>query len=528
MFDTPVLPRLETILAEVKSGDLLIPDFQRDFVWDDDRRLNLLDSIAKGLPIGSLLVWRTSPRDLETYPSLGGVTLPRSTEGRDKVNYLIDGHQRISTLFGALYPGARSNEKEERKWLLYYALGDSTRPAFRLPPRQAPPDTWLPLNFLLDGDRLFEFTKELREKGLKDQAKEAERLANLFKDYIIPIVPLVSEDLDVATDAFVRINSQGMKMSESHMLRALTYRKNTDTDKSFEDILARLEPLGWKDLEKQVLVNALKAMLGLALYGSGVRDLNSRLQEDPKALVRLSTAVYDAVKFLCSIGVNGPKALPYAYQLVTLAALAERNHTWLKEEKNRTTLRHWFWRSTYTEYFTGASGSQIREGIEQLENTLKAGTALVKPPTDRIQPLRRYRTSTVRTMAFLLFMAHLPKDISARERRLEQLGLDPSQTTPRFFPKFPAGNPANHVIAAPHELRELREAIKDQRLTDDNTSEWAIPLEALRKLPDEQAFLTARRAWLDEQECLFVKEFGLELERGTGEMSQEILDMEPD
>jgi len=103
MFDTPVLPRLETILAEVKSGDLVIPEFQRPFVWDDDRRLNLMDSIVRGMPIGSLLVWRTNNRELRTYERIGGVRLAGPLEGNQKVNYLIDGHQRISTLFGALY-----------------------------------------------------------------------------------------------------------------------------------------------------------------------------------------------------------------------------------------------------------------------------------------------------------------------------------------------------------------------------------------------------------------------------------------
>src|SRR5437660_1177198 len=95
MFDTPVLPRLATILAEVKSGDLVIPEFQRSFVWDDDRRLSLLDSIAQGMPIGSLLVWRTNRRDLRTYDEIGGVKLAGSRQGGEKVNYLIDGHQRI-------------------------------------------------------------------------------------------------------------------------------------------------------------------------------------------------------------------------------------------------------------------------------------------------------------------------------------------------------------------------------------------------------------------------------------------------
>ena len=74
-------------------------------------------------------------------------------------------------------------------------LGGQERPAFRLAPRRGQPKPhWLPLNILLDGDALFDFTQGLRERGQRDLARQAENLANIFRDYIIPIVPLVTEN----------------------------------------------------------------------------------------------------------------------------------------------------------------------------------------------------------------------------------------------------------------------------------------------------------------------------------------------
>ncbi|RYD72712.1 MAG: DUF262 domain-containing protein [Verrucomicrobiaceae bacterium] len=327
MFDTPVLPRLETILTEVKSGDLVIPEFQRPFVWDDDRRLSLLDSIVMGMPIGSLLVWRTTRRDLRTYDRVGGVRITAPRKGEEKVNYLIDGHQRISTLFGALYSGEReiSDDDDDVRWPLYYELAAETRPAFRVPPgRGTVPPNWLPLNILLDGDKLFDFTQRLRQGGRRDLAKEAERLANIFRDYIIPVVPLVTEELDVVTDAFVRINSQGKGMSEAHMLRALTYLGANDTDRYFNEVRIRLEPLGWGEIDDQILVNVLKSRLGLDVYASSVRGVYSMLKANPAPLKDLADVVEEAVGFLATVGVRGPSALPYAYQLVTLSALSAR------------------------------------------------------------------------------------------------------------------------------------------------------------------------------------------------------------
>ena len=533
MFDTPILPRLATILAEVKSGDLVVPAFQRPFVWDDDRRLSLLDSIAQGMPIGSLLVWRTNRRDLETYPSVGGVRLGGVHRGDEKINYLMDGHQRISTLFGALYAGPRepANAEDDTRWPLYYELGAKDRPAFRVPRGRGPvPDHWLPLDKLLDGDELFEFTQRLRQENRRDLAKEAESLANVFRDYIIPIVPLVTEQLDTVTDAFVRINSQGKGMTEAHMLRALTHLKDIDTDGHFNEVRERLTPFGWATLDDQVLVNILKALLGLDVYAAGVREMQEMLLRDPKPLQSLGDHVVEAVGFLARLGVRGPAALPYAYQLVTLAALAARFPGRLDEDRFRNPLESWFWATTYTEYFTGITGNRIRSGIEDLARDMERETFRLVEQLPPVKVLTQIRMSSVRARAYLLFLAQLPRDPAARRRRQERLASGDARAVPSLFPGAPGTDPANRVIADPSELRDLRDALikgrspfwnidkafaealtRPQNPLVDRSDEFAIPDDAVFALPDERAFLHERGAWLRAQERVFIGACGLRL-----------------
>jgi hypothetical protein len=510
MFDTPVLPRLATILAEVRSGDIVVPRFQRPFVWDDDRRLQLLDSITQGMPIGSLLVWRTSRRVLETYERVGGIRLARARQGDEKVNYLLDGHQRISTLFGALQSGEREppGKDDDTRWPLFYELGAKERPAFRLAPRRgAPPTHWLPLDILLDGDALFDFTQRLRLENKRDLAREAENLANIFRDYIIPIVPLVTEELDTVTDAFVRINSQGKGMTEAHMLRALTHLKTIDTDQRFSEVRARLQAVGWGGLDDQVLVNVLKAMLGLDVYASDVRRVHEMLKTDPKPLDMLASAVEEAVGALSAIGVCGPPALPYAYQLVTLAAIAARFPGRLGEHGGRDNLRRWFWITTYTEHFTGITGSRIRDTIEDLAQKLW-GPPIKAVHMIGIEPAPRFWLPSVRARAFLLFLAQLPGSEAARLQRQQLLGMDDAKSAALLYPKQPSSDPANRVIATPAELREIRAALRSgQSLTPDLADQLGIPGEAAQMLPDHEAFLEARRNWLFRREQAFIESF---------------------
>lgn len=52
--------RVEDLLAEVGRGRIRVPEFQRLFRWERDNARELLDSIYRGYPIGTLLLWETS------------------------------------------------------------------------------------------------------------------------------------------------------------------------------------------------------------------------------------------------------------------------------------------------------------------------------------------------------------------------------------------------------------------------------------------------------------------------------------
>lgn len=94
----PQVIDLPKLLADVASGHIQVPRFQRPFVWEDERRVELLRSLRAGIPIGSLLVWRTSQSRLPSFDAIAGVKIPRPEKGQT-ISYLLDGHQRLTTLF---------------------------------------------------------------------------------------------------------------------------------------------------------------------------------------------------------------------------------------------------------------------------------------------------------------------------------------------------------------------------------------------------------------------------------------------
>lgn len=555
LFETPQVPRLPTLLAEVRSGAILIPSFQRPFEWDDDRRLDLLDSVDKEMPIGAILIWRTREHRLSCLKTLGAFGLPGEPGPQVPRAYLLDGHQRLATLYAALNwtENCEALRAAGVRWPVWYDLAAESgqRPFRFLPLNREPPSTWLPMYALLEPKRLYEQQKRLLDAGLEHESQRAELLANRFKDYQIPLVPLISEDLRLVTDSFVRVNSGGKRMNETHMIRALAYADGCDVEGKIGALRAELEPLGWGALDEQILLNILKVRWGLDIYHAGPRELNRLVQEHgcTQAFGELRQAIGWAIRLLAEIGVRGPRALPYAAQLVAIAELARRLNSDGPDPHQCASVNRWFWATTYGEYFTGMPGNRIRDAIEALCQAVTEGSDPIPAALVReVDPIRTFNFIATRSKALALQMTWKIKDQSLRERTQRALGEQGVNAVHRLFAGRDATRPENRIVALPEELdwvrwnlessrdfpplaiwgfprvlegsgnpnatREARDAALGRRLP-----EYLIPLDAPvafdglsgEVLTGVDRILTTRRTLIDELERDFLDSLGFTL-----------------
>lgn len=81
---------VETLLSNIKSGSIAIPEMQRPFVWDSSKVRDLVDSLDKGFPVGYIIVWQNPD-----------VKLKDGTKSSGK-KVLIDGQQRITAMAAAI------------------------------------------------------------------------------------------------------------------------------------------------------------------------------------------------------------------------------------------------------------------------------------------------------------------------------------------------------------------------------------------------------------------------------------------
>ncbi|MEM9924065.1 MAG: DUF262 domain-containing protein [Cyanobacteria bacterium P01_D01_bin.50] len=85
---------LRAIFEADKNNKLVLPNFQRDFVWNKEKQTKLLASVLVGLPLGSILIVEGNKEDFVAR-NLGFTT---NTEPKDECRFLLDGQQRLSCL----------------------------------------------------------------------------------------------------------------------------------------------------------------------------------------------------------------------------------------------------------------------------------------------------------------------------------------------------------------------------------------------------------------------------------------------
>jgi hypothetical protein len=98
-FDSPIRD-LETLLKDIDSGKIQLPDFQRPWKWDVDRIQSLLASIAKGFPVGVVMTLETGSDEVNfAVRPLSGA----SASNTEPDFLLLDGQQRLTSLYQSLF-----------------------------------------------------------------------------------------------------------------------------------------------------------------------------------------------------------------------------------------------------------------------------------------------------------------------------------------------------------------------------------------------------------------------------------------
>lgn len=407
----PEVVFLGRLLERVLEGRMLVPRFQRAFVWRQADMLTLLESVVMGFPIGSLLVWETDD-PVSSLANVGPVPVTPRSDGI--VAYILDGHQRIATLLGTLmFHDGLDNPQHNVDWKIYCDLDDMNflrEPYSGLQPQHFPVRNLLSTSGFLKACRGIQDTVD--PSRADKLLRAADRVASAVRNFQLPLISVSEGDMDTAVAVFARLNLKGRKMSRDQMVSALTYREGGfDLAEKLDELQDQIAVRGYGELDRVFLLRVVLAAMNRDIYASDFADLLVRPELRAKLPASVATAekgVHRAIDCLHGWGVTSDRLLPYGLQLVFLADFFRLCPDPSKEIAD--VLQRWFWVTSFTGWFGGVNSTQARLALAEMRNLAQgkvdAFNVLNLDEPARPFPIRHdARSSRVRT--FLLYLASL-------------------------------------------------------------------------------------------------------------------------
>lgn len=352
---------LREICSKIEAGKYGIPVFQRDYVWKPEQILDLFDSIAKGYPIGTIMLWQPK----EYYPKTKDILTDEIKDEPTPEYYVLDGRQRLTTFFGCV----SNREDKDSCFKLSYNLETKS---FEYSKKDR-------IEVLLISDIYDTFTMLTRLQTIRDSLGEekakkyvetAQRMNAVLQSYETGEIMLNNCTLEEAGVVFSRINSKGTKISKASMLQAVSYKgaEGILLSDEIEEILSKLSQYSFDKLSSDDILNCFYRWSSKDFYNAKMNDLESvdfttNLAEITDTIIRAVVFLYNDCLVLSS------DILPYKKQLVAL--------TWFfKEKKNPSEdeikeLKKWFYYTSYCQTFQNSSLSNVRSVFRRFEDFIK-------------------------------------------------------------------------------------------------------------------------------------------------------------
>lgn len=359
------------LISDIEKGVIKVPKFQRNFVWSLEETAKLLDSILKGYPIGTFILWETKER-MNDIKNIGNLELtPAPKDG--KVQYVLDGQQRITSLYAA-FEGAEIKKENEKKSVdyskIYVDLADGIEDGDNqivLP--EKPEGKSITLHKLLTAK-----FSELREEFSPEEIDKIQAHKETFTTYDFSIIILRKEDVDSAIEVFTRINTGGTTLTLFEIMSAKTYDENAgfDMEEKFQKLLEKLS-----DVKKYDTISSSVILSTLSLVVSPSKECKRKiiLQLDKQKIIDawdgVISALEESIEYFHSVyRIPVSAILPYDALLVPFTYFFHHRKRADMTEDQRKFLEEFFWRMSLSFRYTSGTESKLAQDIKRIDEIL--------------------------------------------------------------------------------------------------------------------------------------------------------------
>ncbi|WOZ76963.1 DUF262 domain-containing protein [Kosakonia sacchari] len=366
--------KYEALFLEIDSGQIKLPMFQREFVWDKEQSARLIDSLLKGYPIGTFIFWKTREA-LRSVKDIGNHSLPETPKS-DYAQYILDGQQRITSLY-AIRKGLRISKdgKEINYKDIYVNLDYDPLNDEQIVTSQREDDK----AYVSVHDLLTQKMGDLFRQVGMDKSDLVEEYKTRLTTYDFTTITIKDYPIDIACDVFSRINTGGKPLTLFEIMVAMTY----DEAKGFDLALKYDELLNGSDENDTSLSKAkfdtvpaatvLQAVAAITVDSIRAKDiLKIRREKFITNWEPMVSSMFTAVDFIrTKLHVPVSQLLPYASLLVPFTYFFRKNNNKRPTEIQAKLLRQFFYWVGLNWRYSGATETKIAEDLKKMNIILQ-------------------------------------------------------------------------------------------------------------------------------------------------------------
>jgi hypothetical protein len=381
---------LNWLLKTIHEGQLALPDFQRDFVWDARATEALIESISAEFPAGSLLFMpyrdkTFKPRAVQNAPELRG----------NPAKLILDGQQRLTSLYQAFFGVGESRylinlqaliDGEDLEEAIFYRHHKRVGQYREL--KQQSERLVLPLGVIFGAhggfDAWLDEVMDLRPEQGDERRELKARLRRVYEAHIktietyqFPVVELgQNTPLEAVCSIFETLNRTGVRLTVFELLAARFYAQDLNLRELWESALTHYP------LIDEYRVDPYYVLQSIALRKTGSTKRGDVLGLDRHDVEqhwpKVCGGYEESLRMLREeCGVLTAKWMTYQYLLVAMGAcwneaVAIPGPT---AAANRQRFQRWFWCSSFSQTYDSAANSQAARDFAELRRWTAGGEA---------------------------------------------------------------------------------------------------------------------------------------------------------
>lgn len=357
--------KISELLDSIETSSIVLPEFQREYVWNKDQAKQLLDSLMKEYPVGGLLFWKTNKP-----PELKNIThLP---EQLGTVTVILDGQQRLTTLYmllrGKIPPYYREADVTHDPRDLFFNL-DTGEFQYYSKLRMEENPLWVRVVDAFADKEINVFTIASRNAGKPD---DAFHLAQRYNAYLTNLrniekielptqtVPLHAS-LDDAITIFDLVNSQGTKLTDAELALTHVTGKWAQARRVIKNKIEKLNQAHFY-FDLTFMTRGLTAIVAQrALY----ETIHNRPRAELEAGWHRLSAILD---YLASIlpkhaNINSTRDLSTNNVLIPLITYLSLNNGGFPDQKTTKHAIHWLYAAQIWARYTAQTDQRLEQDI---------------------------------------------------------------------------------------------------------------------------------------------------------------------